>query len=125
MAVPLSQMVWAVTLLDYCPDVDVLSVRVHMDPWMGPGGLVDVAEVGVHVRGWENAARLAATLRLAEGAGRTSERFDGAALGWRTWSGWVPDGSRDLPVRVEVIASEVIASGVFARVVADVPVGVA
>lgn len=109
MSAPLSQLVWAVSLLDYCPDVDVVGVRVGLDPWVRPGGVVDVADVDVHVSGWADAVRMASVLRLVEGPGRTSERYDGAALGWRTWSGWAPDGSRDLPVRVKLTAAEVIA----------------
>jgi hypothetical protein len=109
MTVPLSQMVWAVSVLDYCPNVQVLGMSIDADPWVRPDGRVYVAEVHVHVGGWTDAKRVAGVLRLTETEGRTSEGYSGMVMGWRKWSGWVPDGSRDLPVRVEVTAAEVIA----------------
>jgi len=107
MAARLQEVAWVVSMLDYCPDVDVLSLRVGADHLEAARDvLVDVVEVDVHVRGWAQAGDLARVLRLSEGPGRTSESDRGEAMGWRTWTGWAPDGSEQVPVWVSVCAAE-------------------
>lgn len=106
MAARLHEMAWVVSLLDYCPDVDVLGLHVRAgDIEAGQCLLVDMVELDVHVRDWAQAEAVARALRLSEGAGKATESGYGR-LEWRVWSGWVPDGSKQLPVWVRVEAAE-------------------
>lgn len=114
MAARLQEIAWVVSMLDYCPDVEVLDLRVSAgDVETGQRVLVDVVEVAIQVKDWCQADALAASLRLTEGSGRVNESRYGR-LEWRTWTGWVPEGSEQLPVWVSVTAGETVPLAVSA-----------
>ena len=101
MAARLHEMVWATVLLDACPNIGVLTVQVKDEDIRAGDSYVPVIEVDVHAKGHDDAVRLARALRLREAEGRVTEsEVFGPAL-WRTFRGWVPDGSREAAVLVE------------------------
>jgi hypothetical protein len=103
MAASLRELVWAAGLLEHCPDVDALTVRVEADWLRADPRHVPILQMDVHAATCEDAVRLVSPLGLAARAGRES---DGGQRQWRTWAGWVPDASRVLPVNLRVTAAE-------------------
>ncbi|MGL5823709.1 MAG: hypothetical protein ACRCYU_02550 [Nocardioides sp.] len=104
-------LVWVAGVLDHCPQVPALSVAVRTGGLIrNDGRSVEVVELDVHARSLAAGRQLAHFLGLVEDetAYRVTECRDGVSLAWRTWTGWVPDASRDVPVRVEVVASDAI-----------------
>ena len=108
------ELVWAVVLLEGCPDVEVVSVRVGSDSfWLGHH-TVSVIDVDVHAGSQEQAETLARSLRLGEAEGRVTEcEYYGPSV-WRTWQGWVADGSREAAVWVRVTGSDLVAGSAVA-----------
>jgi hypothetical protein len=110
-------LVWVAVLLESCPQVEVLSVVVDADSFPasvedGRNVYVDAVVLRVHAGSVAGAARVAASLGLGEDpAGR---HVSAHGLSWREWSGWCPEGSREAPVRVEVVSSEPVPDAVVA-----------
>ena len=90
------ELVWAVVLLEGCPDVEVLSVGVESASlWVGERRVPTIG-VDVHAGSQEQAETLARSLRLGEVEGRVTESEDYGPSVWRTVAGlgrrWVPGG---------------------------------
>jgi hypothetical protein len=100
------ELVWVAALLDCLPQVEVLDVQVrssvHVVEWYPslPG-----VELRVHADGWEDAGLLVEALGLPE----VEDTHGCDRYRWRTWRGWCAEGSREMPVCVEVTAGEVLA----------------
>jgi hypothetical protein len=106
MSASIHELVWAAMLLDGCPNVDVLTVRVESDEFLVAHDRVPAITVDVHARSQADAERLSGALRLGEVEGRVSEsEYNGLSV-WRTWQGWAADGSRDAAVWVSVTGSD-------------------
>jgi hypothetical protein len=112
MAAGAHELVWSAVLLDGCPNVDVIALRVESD-WFTLGHhQVPMIGVDVNARSQADAETLARALRLTEVEGRVTDGNDGP-VAWRTWQGWAADGSHEAPVSVTVTgADEVAASAV-------------
>jgi hypothetical protein len=108
MAARLHELVWVAVLLDSCPNVEALSIRVEGD-WLTTGPCESVPVIGVHVHagGQADAAALARALRLGAVEGRCTDSEYGTSE-WRTWRGWVADGSREAAVSVEVTGADLL-----------------
>lgn len=104
------------SVLQRCPDVDVISVDVDSAYSTSEqtvrdrsGQHVEPIVLNVHVQGWAGAARLAEALRLTERPEQRTTFPDTYGSGvWdrRRWMGWCADASRSVPVQVEVHAAE-------------------
>jgi hypothetical protein len=110
------ELVWAAVLLDGCPNVEVLTVRVESDSfWLG-GDRVPVIALDVHAASQVDAATLAESLLLRENEGerRYTTSPDYGTSEWRTWEGWVPDGSREAAAWVAVTGADRVAGSAVA-----------
>jgi hypothetical protein len=106
MTAKLHDLVWAAALLDSCPDVEVIGVRVESD-WLDvSGGSVPAVTLDVHAGSQADAVRLALALRLREVEGRVTESEFLGRSEWRAFRGWVADGSRDAAVLVQVTGAD-------------------
>jgi len=108
MATGVHELVWVAVLLDSCPDVQVLGVRVDATT-LGLGyEWVPLTVLDVHANSQADAQALALALGLREVPARRkvteSERY--GASEWRVWSGWVADASRESAVLVEVTGAD-------------------
>lgn len=99
------EVAWVVALLDDMPSVDVLSVRVEPDTLRVGSTQTRAIDVVVEASTWADAILLANALRLREIDGRFTDGMYGRSL-WRTWTGWVPEASREQPVHVSIAAAE-------------------
>lgn len=109
MSASLHEVVWATGLLEYCPDVQVLSLRVDTDVAFIAHEAVPMTVLGLHVAGIDGAAGLAVALGLREDpTGRLTPDTGRGPLNWRTWRGWAAEGSRESAVWVELTASEYV-----------------
>jgi hypothetical protein len=108
MATGLHELVWAAVLLDGCPNVDVLGVRVDATSERIAGEYVPLLVLDVHAGSQDDAAALADSLALREVEGRVTESDLFGPKQWRNWCGWVPDGSREAPVWVEVTGCDLV-----------------
>ena len=108
MAAGLHELVWVAVLLDSCPEVPVLGLRLYPSDLEVGGGYVPVTVVDVHAASHGDAETLAAVLGLREDPTRrrVSESEFYGATEWREWSGWVADGSRESAVVVQVTAGD-------------------
>lgn len=106
MGAKLHDLVWAAVLLDSCPDVGVIGVRVDSDEINVANDYVPSITLDVHARSQADALRLALALHLREGEGRVTESEYLGRSQWRTFAGWVADGSREAAVLVQVTGSD-------------------
>jgi hypothetical protein len=114
MATRAHELVWAAVLLEVCPNVETIGLRVDSDSfWIG-GEHVPVITVDVHARGQSEAERLARALRLGEVEARISESEHYGPCEWRTWQGWAAEGSRQAAVWVSVTGSDYAARSAVA-----------
>ncbi|MGL5866288.1 MAG: hypothetical protein ACRCYX_10545 [Dermatophilaceae bacterium] len=70
---------------------------------------IDMIEFHVHAGTHAHARVMANALGLVEGV--SQRRVLPGKPGhpprtWRSWTGWAPDASREVPVRIEVVASD-------------------
>jgi len=108
------ELVWAAVLLDCCPNVDVLSVRVQADSFWLAGDQVPVIGVDVHAGSQADAEQLSRTLRLGEVEGRVTESEHYGTAVWRKWQGWAADGSHEAAVWVSVTGADYAAGSAVA-----------
>jgi hypothetical protein len=104
-------LVWAAGLLEGCPNVEVIGLRVDVDSLHLPeaSGPVPLVVLDVHAASQADAAVLASSLQLREVAGRVTESEWYGTSVWRTWQGWAAEGSRDAAVVVRVTGADRIA----------------
>jgi hypothetical protein len=106
MGAQLHDLVWVAVLLDSCPDIEVIAVRVDSD-WLDvAGGSIPTITLDVHARSQDDAIRLALALHLREVEGRITECEYLGRSQWRTFRGWASDGSREAAVSVQVTGAD-------------------
>ena len=114
MAATLHDLVWAAVLLDSCPDVEVLGVRVESDEINVANDYVPSITLDVHARSHADATRLATALHLSEVEGRVTESAYSGRSEWRNFRGWAADGSHDAAVLVQVTGADRVYAGAVA-----------
>jgi hypothetical protein len=110
MVVSLSDLTAVITMLTACPDVPVAAIDFTHSEIAANGTSTDIIDLRIHAISRSAARTLANTLTLDEdtAARQVSEpTLPGARpLLWRSWAGWAPNSTHDIPIRIEIVTCD-------------------